>query len=407
MTEENEISATECARVRQTYNHNEGLEALSDEVGLEVNTIRYHLYGDCTHDIDVEPVVPPVEHRISEEECNRYRRRIHGGESPHDLSDEIDTRWRSLARHLAGECDHDSEVEPLDIGELYQHKSVSAETCVEFRRQYHEGDLDALSIADRSEFNYQTVLRHLKGRCSHEVELEPKPVLKRSENIDRETCRTLRERWRSDPDLTFEALATEFNCSAQTAEQHIKFHCQHRYEETLADEMPIFEDLLSPPEEPAGFDREAVLENAVADDIDTEEAALDIVSPDHGRTTTSRVVRNSESVLDLKEAYDYRCQLCGNRRFRDDNRPYAEGHHVRPLSPPYDGPDVPGNVLILCSNHHADFDYGVVEIDPETLVIRHAFDETVDGETVTVLDSHSLETEHLEYHANELSEVGE
>ncbi|MFP8888536.1 HNH endonuclease [Natrialbaceae archaeon A-CW2] len=407
MIEESEVTVTDCEQIRSEYSHNEGLEALSAKANLELPVIRYHLYGDCDHTTDVDPVKPPVEHRVSLAECNQYRRRVQGGESPQDISDEIDTRWRTLVRHLAGECDHDCEVEPLELVDLYKHTEVPTETCEEFRRLYHEEGLDVLTIAGESEFTYQTVLRHANGRCSHETDVEPKPVLKRGENIDRETCKQLRERWRSDTGLTFDDLGDEFGCNGETAERHVKFKCPHPHVETLVEEMAEFDDLLSDDDEPVGFDRGTILEEATEDALDIEEAGVDVVEPGHSRTTTTRIVRNSEPATDLKEAYEFRCQVCGQVRHRDGGNLYAESHHLRPLSPPHDGPDVPENVLILCPNHHADFDYGVIAVDPETLEIHHSYDESVDGEPLTVIESHSIEKSHLEYHFDEISEIGE
>jgi predicted restriction endonuclease len=60
-----------------------------------------------------------------------------------------------------------------------------------------------------------------------------------------------------------------------------------------------------------------------------------------------------------------------------DGRRYAEAHHIRPLGSPHNGPDVAGNILCLCPNHHAELDYGVrpLELNDLRKTNAHAIDE--------------------------------
>lgn len=52
----------------------------------------------------------------------------------------------------------------------------------------------------------------------------------------------------------------------------------------------------------------------------------------------------------LKSVYDHRCQICGmNFQFKYDE-PFAETHHIRPLSE--NGLDMGENIIVTCPNHH-------------------------------------------------------
>jgi len=63
-------------------------------------------------------------------------------------------------------------------------------------------------------------------------------------------------------------------------------------------------------------------------------------------------------------------------------------HHIRPLGRPHDGPDEPENILVLCPNHHTDFDYGRLTVDPKTYRVTHTDEEAVDGTELTIADPH-------------------
>ena len=142
-----------------------------------------------------------------------------------------------------------------------------------------------------------------------------------------------------------------------------------------------------------------------AGDISIEEKASDIRRPKRSTTTVSRVIRNSEIVSELKELYDHQCQLCGETRQRTLTNSYAEGHHVHPLGNEPPGPDIKQNILILCPNHHSDFDYGMIRIDPDTMTVEHAYENSVDGNQVKFCKNHSIDRQYIEYHNEKISAI--
>lgn len=70
--------------------------------------------------------------------------------------------------------------------------------------------------------------------------------------------------------------------------------------------------------------------------------------------------RDNRNVQILKELFCYRCQICGHSiRTRYGTR-YVKAAHIRPKRE--GGSEVPRNILILCPNHHKEFDCGDVNI---------------------------------------------
>jgi hypothetical protein len=132
--------------------------------------------------------------------------------------------------------------------------------------------------------------------------------------------------------------------------------------------------------------------------------AADDEPPERTEYTTTRTIRDTKLSAMAKELYDHRCQLCGDRRESRDGSVYAEAHHVKPLGAPHRGPDSAANLLVLCPNHHADFDYGRVRVDPDSLLVEHAFDDEVDGTFLTVDADHDLDPEHLAYHNERIAD---
>jgi predicted restriction endonuclease len=67
-------------------------------------------------------------------------------------------------------------------------------------------------------------------------------------------------------------------------------------------------------------------------------------------------------------------------------------------------PDVAGNVLVLCPNHHADFDNGRLRVDPDSLAIDHRHDERVDGNRLRTERSHEIDPAYLRYHNRRIAD---
>ncbi len=116
------------------------------------------------------------------------------------------------------------------------------------------------------------------------------------------------------------------------------------------------------------------------------------------QTTTSlvtRYIRDSKFGKELKELYDYKCCFCEMLLERPHDTPYVESCHIKPRNE--GGPDIKENILILCPNHHIEFDYGSISMDPSDLTLRHInIRNMLDGVQITL--KHYVDRNYLEYH---------
>lgn len=111
------------------------------------------------------------------------------------------------------------------------------------------------------------------------------------------------------------------------------------------------------------------------------------VQPGRVLTTTYRILRDTSLAREVKEIHDFRCQVCGHVIVLPDGSLYAEAHHIKPLGSPHDGPDIAGNILCVCPNHHAECDLGVLELSVEML---------------RAAKGHVVSDEFIEYHNREI-----
>ena len=129
---------------------------------------------------------------------------------------------------------------------------------------------------------------------------------------------------------------------------------------------------LDPPETPPTEKEEPTLDEiAPAGDplekIREANRKLTAETPQRVETIVSRTVRNdTELVRALKELCEFRCQFptCGKRIPKKGGGFYVEVHHVKPVAE--GGPSVLGNLIVVCPNHHKEFEFGNLEIIEQT-----------------------------------------
>lgn len=54
---------------------------------------------------------------------------------------------------------------------------------------------------------------------------------------------------------------------------------------------------------------------------------------------TNRIIRDSALSAQLKQYHSNTCQICGKKLKIGENKYYSEGHHIKPLGEPHNGPD--------------------------------------------------------------------
>jgi predicted restriction endonuclease len=111
--------------------------------------------------------------------------------------------------------------------------------------------------------------------------------------------------------------------------------------------------------------------------------------------TIQRIVRDTRVSRQVKQIYDFTCQVCAVC-LPTPIAPYAEAAHIRPLGRPHDGKDVLSNLLCVCPNDHVLFDFGAITISPETLAITG--DRSVEGQTLLLKPRHKVDRAYLDYH---------
>ncbi|AOW75595.1 hypothetical protein A3Q34_01080 [Colwellia sp. PAMC 20917] len=110
--------------------------------------------------------------------------------------------------------------------------------------------------------------------------------------------------------------------------------------------------------------------------------AIDHEAPDKQDYTVSRFIRDSKLARTVKEKNDYKCQICDFTFLLPNGKPYAETHHLKPLGGEHVGPDIEGNMICLCPNHHAMLDYCTFSLNIERIISSSA---------------HNIAVEFLEY----------
>ncbi|UYP44200.1 hypothetical protein NEF87_000485 [Candidatus Lokiarchaeum ossiferum] len=137
----------------------------------------------------------------------------------------------------------------------------------------------------------------------------------------------------------------------------------------------------------------------IIDDTPVQESDISISIPGRTIVTTSRIKRKLKNIREIKELYDFKCQICNIQlKLKGDNLFYAEAAHIKPLGKPHNGPDEVNNMLCLCPNHHVLLDNGAIWIDSNLKIMG-----ITKPKLLTVLDDHKLKIEFLNYHKNEIA----
>lgn len=105
------------------------------------------------------------------------------------------------------------------------------------------------------------------------------------------------------------------------------------------------------------------------------------------------IVRNIKTSREIKELYNYQCQICGLSLELPSGK-YAEGAHIKPLGSPHNGSDSKDNLLCLCPNCHVLFDNGAISIDENFNILG------LENKQLIVHKNHFINKNNLTYHMN-------
>lgn len=70
--------------------------------------------------------------------------------------------------------------------------------------------------------------------------------------------------------------------------------------------------------------------------------------------------RDNRTIAQIKFLREYKCQICNTRILKRDGSYYVEAAHI--IAKHKKGRETPDNIILLCPNHHKEFDLGNNEI---------------------------------------------
>ncbi|MDQ3705610.1 MAG: hypothetical protein M3437_10390 [Chloroflexota bacterium] len=138
--------------------------------------------------------------------------------------------------------------------------------------------------------------------------------------------------------------------------------------------------------------REMQLETPIAPDVEEPGPT------ERKDTQVSRIIRDSAVTKYVKQLYKNKCQVCG-RVIMLPRQEYSEAHHLQPLGKGHNGPDTVGNVVVVCPEHHVEFDFGAIAVQPSDLSVIHIDPSNPGhGKKLTLHADHNLNRSYLKYH---------
>jgi hypothetical protein len=160
-----------CNRMRRAYDevNDETVSGLSDAFGPKPPTVHRHLTGKCGHRDDAEePIASNGADRIEKAECDRMRAAFDDGTTSGDLAADFDRDPSAVRKHVFGRCRHgESRHEATQDG-------VGPTLCKAIRHEYRTRGIESVaSVIDRLNTPKVTFYHHLKGKCSHDHDVEP------------------------------------------------------------------------------------------------------------------------------------------------------------------------------------------------------------------------------------------
>jgi 5-methylcytosine-specific restriction endonuclease McrA len=74
--------------------------------------------------------------------------------------------------------------------------------------------------------------------------------------------------------------------------------------------------------------------------------------------------RDNKTIAQIKFIRDFKCQICSTSIIKRDGSKYIEAAHIEPKHK--GGRETVDNIILLCPNHHKEFDFGALSITSHT-----------------------------------------
>ncbi|AXT50367.1 hypothetical protein D1818_05815 [Aquimarina sp. BL5] len=105
-------------------------------------------------------------------------------------------------------------------------------------------------------------------------------------------------------------------------------------------------------------------ENKTKQQLAQELKNLKPTNPEYIKINSKTYKRDNATIAKIKILRDFRCQICSKRIKMKNGSYYIEAAHIKPKH--LGGNELPNNIILLCPNHHKEFDYGDLKIFQHT-----------------------------------------
>lgn len=102
--------------------------------------------------------------------------------------------------------------------------------------------------------------------------------------------------------------------------------------------------------------REFKNQNKSKQEIIAELLSLKLTDPEEVTISSKLFKRDNRTIAQIKILRDFKCQICSTTIKKKDGTLYIEAAHIEPKHKK--GRETPDNILLLCPNHHKEFDFG-------------------------------------------------
>ncbi|MBP1618338.1 MAG: hypothetical protein H6Q14_2165 [Bacteroidetes bacterium] len=102
-------------------------------------------------------------------------------------------------------------------------------------------------------------------------------------------------------------------------------------------------------------------QNKSRQEIIDELISLKPSDPEEIIIKTKSYKRDNKTIAQIKFIRDFKCQICSTTIKKKDGTFYIEAAHIEPKHKK--GRETPENILLLCPNHHKEFDFGDLKIN--------------------------------------------
>lgn len=101
---------------------------------------------------------------------------------------------------------------------------------------------------------------------------------------------------------------------------------------------------------------EEIVKGLSPDDVADRLKSLNSIQSEYVNINGKRLKRDQWAISLIKQNRGFKCQICGVSIKKKNGVLYVEGAHIKAKN--MGGDELPHNILVLCPNHHKEFDYG-------------------------------------------------